>query len=208
MAPNSPADEAELLKKAADGDTSAEEELVLRYTPLVYSQTRNCYRDGWERSDFVQEGMVGLIRAIREYASARGVPFQAFAAVCIRNELYAALRRTLSAKNLPLEGYVSLSGRDSSALSELLSSDASDSEIERVLDRDEAERLVTELITLLSPFEKKVLSAWLRGYSPEETSNALNRSKKSVDNAMSRIRIKGRKALLRSGENRNTCSHI
>ncbi|MBR4941974.1 MAG: sigma-70 family RNA polymerase sigma factor [Clostridia bacterium] len=195
MAENTQTDDAILLERAASGDTSAEEALVLRYTPLVYSQTRTCYRDGWERSDFVQEGMLGLIHAIREYSPSRGVPFTAFAAVCIRNELYAALRRTLSAKNLPMDGYVSLSDRSSDALSELFS-DTAENEIERVLERDEASRLVSELKTQLSPLEKKVLSAWLRGFSTDETSNALNLSRKSVDNAMSRIRTKGRKILL------------
>lgn len=188
--------EAELLKSAAAGDTAAEEALVLRYTPLVYSQTRTCYRNGWERSDFVQEGMVGLIRAIREYSPERGVPFTAFAAVCIRNELYAALRKTLSAKNLPLEGYVSLSDRNGDALSELFSDSTAPNELDRILDRDEARQLVEELKNQLSPLEQKVFSAWLRGYSTDETSNALNLSRKSVDNAMSRIRTKGRRILL------------
>lgn len=207
MTASLPSDDNELLALAASGDTSAEEALVLRYTPLVYSQTRTCYRDGLERSDFVQEGMVGLIRAIREFSPQRGVPFTAFAAVCIRNELYAALRRTLSAKNIPMDGYVSLSDRSGSALSELFLS-SPDNEIDRVIDRDEAERLVAALRDQLSPLEKKVLSAWLRGFSTTETSNALNLSRRSVDNAMSRIRTKGRKILLSSGENRGTCSHI
>lgn len=207
MISSPPPDDAALLALAASGDTSAEEALVLRYTPLVYSQTRTCYRDGWERSDFVQEGMVGLIRAIREYSPSRGVPFTAFAAVCIRNELYAALRRSLSAKNIPMNGYVSLSDRSGDALSELFLS-SSESEIDRVLDRDEAESLVSALKGQLSPLERKVLSAWLKGFSTEETSNALNLSRKSVDNAMSRIRTKGKRILLSSGENRGTCSHI
>ncbi len=201
MAPNRQTDD-ELLKEAALGNTSAEEALVLRYTPLVYSQARTCYRDGWEKSDFVQEGMVGLIRAIREYSPQRQVPFTAFAAVCIRNEIYAALRRTLSVKNLPMEGYVSLSGRSGEAISELFSDSSATEEIDRVLDRDEASRLVSELKGQLSPLEKKVLSAWLRGFSTDETSNALSLSKKSVDNAVSRIKAKGRRILRSSGENR------
>ena len=196
MAPEIPQDDAALLAAAAKGDTSAEEALVLRYTPLVYSQTRTCYRDGWERSDFVQEGMVGLIRAIREYSPVRGVPFTAFAAVCIRNELYAALRKTLSAKNRPMDKYVSLSDRNGDALNELFSDSTVPSELDRVLDRDEARQLVDDLKKQLSPLEQKVFSAWLRGFSTEETSNALNLSRKSVDNAMSRIRTKGRRILL------------
>ncbi|MBR6771793.1 MAG: sigma-70 family RNA polymerase sigma factor [Clostridia bacterium] len=196
MAPELPENEAALLALAASGDTAAEEALVLRYTPLVYSQTRTCYRNGWERSDFVQEGMVGLIRAIREFSPERNVPFTAFAAVCIRNELYAALRKTLSSKNLPLEGYISLSDRNEEAINELFSDSTVQSELDRVLDRDEARQLVEDLKKQLSPLEQKVFSAWLRGYSTDETSNALNLTRKSVDNAMSRIRTKGRRILL------------
>ena len=196
MAPELPENEAALLALAASGDTAAEEALVLRYTPLVYSQTRTCYRNGWERSDFVQEGMVGLIRAIGEFSPERNVPFTAFAAVCIRNELYAALRKTLSSKNLPLEGYISLSDRNEEAINELFSDSTVQSELDRVLDRDEARQLVEDLKKQLSPLEQKVFSAWLRGYSTDETSNALNLTRKSVDNAMSRIRTKGRRILL------------
>jgi RNA polymerase sporulation-specific sigma factor len=187
-------DDQTLLRRAAGGDTAAEEALVIRYTPLVFAETRNCFRTGWERSDFVQEGMVGLIRAIREYDPDRGAAFPAFASVCIRNGIYAALRRSLSPKNLPLEGYVSLSDRDGDALCELFAGSA-DSEADRILDRVEAERLVSRLNELASPLEKKVLTAWLRGYSPRETSNALSLSRKTVDNAMSRIRTKAARLL-------------
>ena len=145
------------------------------------------------------------------YPSQPSPPFDGYrredGRVCIRNELYAALRRSLSAKNIPMNGYVSLSDRSGDALSELFLS-SSESEIDRVLDRDEAESLVSALRGQLSPLERKVLSAWLRGFSTEETSNALNLSRKSVDNAMSRIRTKGKRILLSSGENRGTCSHI
>ena len=78
-------DDARLLDLASKGDTLAEEALVIKYTPMVYSFTRTCYRDGWERADFIQEGMLGLIKAIREYKSSANTPFAAYASVCIRN---------------------------------------------------------------------------------------------------------------------------
>jgi RNA polymerase sporulation-specific sigma factor len=183
--------DAKLLSLVADGDTLAEEALVIRYTPMVYSFTRTCYRDGWERADFVQEGMLGLIKAIREYKENADTPFAAYASVCIRNELYAALRKALNSKNLPLAGYISLSSAEGPALAELLSDD-SEEQFDKIINGDEAKRLIAALSRGLSPFEKKVLAAWLRGFDTKETSIALGKSQKSVDNAITRIRNKAK----------------
>ena len=175
---------------AQSGDTFAEEELVNRYTPTVYAFTRNCYRDGWERVDFVQEGMFGLIRAIRTYSADKHVPFSAFTALCIRSELHSALRKALSAKHVPLTGYVSLSPTENSlGFSELLSEDMEQT-FDRILSEDEMKRLLDSLNQTLSPFEKKVLSAYLKGFGIGEIACALCRQNKSVENALTRIRRK------------------
>ena len=172
------------------GDTFAEEELVNRYTPTVYSFTRNCYRDGWERSDFVQEGMFGLIRAIREYDVDKKVPFSAFAALCIKSELHSALRKALSSKHYPLTGYVSLSPSENSlGFTELLSEDT-EQMFDKILSDDEIAGLLLSLNKTLSPFEKKVLSAYLKGFGIREIACALRRPYKSVENAVTRIRRK------------------
>lgn len=187
--PQVPSDEI-LAGSARQGDTFAEEELVRRYTPTVYAFTRNCYRDGWERADFVQEGMFGLIRAIREYDADKGVPFSAFAAVCIRTELLSALRRALSSKHIPLTDYVSLSPSDgTSGVQELLSED-SEAMFDQILSDDEIASLLASLNEALSPFERKVLSAYLKGFGIGEVAGALGRSHKSVENAVGRIRRK------------------
>jgi RNA polymerase sporulation-specific sigma factor len=148
--------DAKLLSMVSDGDTLAEEALVIRYTPMVYSFTRTCYRDGWERADFVQEGMLGLIKAIREYKGNADTPFAAYASVCIRNELYAALRKALNSKNLPLAGYISLSSAEGTALVGLFRDDSED-QFDKIINGDEAKRLFTSLGYSLSTFEKKVL---------------------------------------------------
>lgn len=184
-------DDARLLDMASKGDTLAEEALVIRYTPMVYSFTRTCYRDGWERADFIQEGMLGLIKAIREYRNSENTPFAAFASVCIRNELYAALRKALNLKNLPLAGYVSLSSSKNAAFAELLFNDFED-QFDKIINEDEVKRLICALSHTLSPFEKKVLSAWLKGFGTKETSIALGKPQKSIDNAITRIRIKAK----------------
>lgn len=172
------------------GNTFAEEELVNRYTPTVYSFTRNCYRDGWERSDFVQEGMFGLIRAIREYDEDKQVPFSAYAALCIKSELHSALRKALSSKHVPLTGYISLSPSESGmGIHELLSEDT-EQMFDRILTADEVDSLLAALQKTLSPFEKKVLSAYLKGFGIGEIACALRKSNKSAENALTRIRRK------------------
>ncbi|MBR5519235.1 MAG: sigma-70 family RNA polymerase sigma factor [Clostridia bacterium] len=179
-----------LVHLAQNGNTFAEEELVNRYTPTVYSFTRNCYRDGWERSDFVQEGMFGLIQAIREFDDQKQVPFSAYAALCIRSELLSALRKALSSKHVPLTGYISLSPSESGmGIHELLSEDT-EQMFDRILTSDEIDSLLAALQKTLSPLEKKVLSAYLKGFGIGEIACALRRSDKSAENALTRIRRK------------------
>jgi RNA polymerase sporulation-specific sigma factor len=185
-----------LLKWAAKGDMRAEEMLVVRYTPMVYSIARTCYRQGLERADFVQEGMVGLLYAIREFSPEKG-SFAAFASVCIRNALYSALRKALSKKQAAMNGYISLSSPEgdktaSSTLLTLLSEDTTADALDRLIREDEQARLLAALTALLSPFEQKVLSAWLAGFSIPETARALDKSVKSVENALTRLRRKAK----------------
>jgi len=177
-------DDGDLLILRANGDTAAEETLVLRYTKAVYFHTRTCYREGWERSDFVQEGMLGLIRAIREFDASKGSPFAPYCSVCIKNAIYAALRTSLTKKNAAMNGYVSLH-----ALNNLL---AEDDMTERVAEEDELSRALAKITETLSSFEKKVLSAWLSGYSVSETAKALGKPLKSVENALTRVKSKAK----------------
>jgi RNA polymerase sporulation-specific sigma factor len=177
--------DAELCALAASGDTTAEELLVIRYTPMVYAFTRNFYRDGWERADFVQEGMFGLIRAIREYDPSGGVPFSSFAAVCVKNELNGALRKALRSKHAPLTGYLSLSD-SAAALGELFALKGTGFD-NAIADADEAARLISRLDELLSPFERKIFRAWMDGYEPSEIAGALGKPVRSVENAITRI---------------------
>jgi len=177
--------DTELCALASGRDTAAEELLILRYTPMVFAFSRNFYRDGWERADFVQEGMFGLIRAIREFDSSSGVPFSSFAAVCIKNELNGAMRKALRAKHAPLSGYLSLSD-SAAALGELFKFKGAEFD-SAIADKDEASRLISQLDELLSPFERKIFRAWLDGYEPKEIAGALNKPIKSVENAISRI---------------------
>ncbi len=177
-----------LVSLAQKGNTFAEELLVNRYTPMVYSFTRNCYRDGWERADFAQEAFFGLIRAIRSFDQTRSPLFSTYAALCIRSELHDALRRALSKKSDPLSGYVSLSD-DLGATGELFV-DTFEQLFDGLAARDDLSDLTNRLSTLLSPFEKKVFAAYVKGFAFPEIADALGKSPKSIDNAFTRIRRK------------------
>lgn len=184
-----------LLSLSKSGDMHAEEILVMRFTPMVYAFTRSCYRDGWERADFVQEGFLGLLKAIRNYNPTKNVKFSDFAAVCIRNELHSALRKALNFKNLPLNDYLSLSNNKGEDTYQILPDFYQSDPIESLVTKDTYQRLLAKLYTSLSTFEKKVLSAWMNGFLQRETALALDKPQKSIDNAMTRIKRKAAEIL-------------
>ncbi len=184
-------DEA-LLLLAAKGDRDAEEQLAVRYSWLVRMCARPFFLAGGDSEDLTQEGMFGLLRAIREYDPGTGVPFHSFAETCIRNRLLSAIKSASRRKHMPLNSGVSLE--------EILSEEASPAlppEIafrrdpeEMVLARESADELFHTFDRYLSKYEREVLSLYLEGSSYRDMAQATGRSEKSVDNAVQRIRRK------------------
>lgn len=189
--PALPADTSELIRKAQSSHpeaAEAETELVRRYLPLVRSLARPLYLAGWETEDFLQEGTLGLIRAIRTCDPERAPSFGAYAKTCVYHKLSQAVTRNLRRKNSPEEEPVSL--EDSP---ETLSDPTEPSLDEIVIYRDEMERLVEKIRKALSPFENRVLSSYLEGYGFDEMAERLKSDKKAIQNAMYRIRGKSEK---------------
>lgn len=171
-------------EKAAEAET----ELVRRYLPLVRSLSRPLYLWGWESEDFIQEGTLGLIKAIRSYRQDKETPFGAYAKVCVLHELNRALQSNLRKKDIPQEGMMSLDSMD-----EWAEPTAPLGLEDMVISKVEVARLVEEIQKTLSPLEKKVLHAYLEGLSFDEMAEAIAVSKKAVNNAMYRIRVKSEK---------------
>ena len=184
-------DEA-LCSLAVSGDRAAEELLVTRYNRVVRTCARPFFLAGGDSEDLTQEGMVGLIKAVREFDADKEASFRTFAEVCIRNRLYSALRASAREKHQALNQSVSLDTPDfdsnsyTSGTSSLAQRDPEDS----LIDREHTAALLSGVRKQLSELEAKILGYYLDGLSCREIAETVGRSPKSVDNAVQRIRRK------------------
>lgn len=190
-------DEA-LCLLAAAGDRLAEETLVTRYNRLVRTCARPFFLAGGDSEDLTQEGMVGLITAVREYDAGKEASFRTFAEVCIRSRLYSALRASARDKQQPLNQSLSLddSHFDSNPLTSGTSNLAQRNPEDFLIDREHTAALLSGVRKQLSEFEAKILGFYLDGLSCREIAKAVKKPPKSVDNAVQRIRRKVARQLL------------
>lgn len=182
----------ELCAMVRSGDRLAEELLVSRYHRLVRSCARPYFLAGGDSEDLLQEGMFGLIKAIREYDPTRDASFRTFAETCIRHRLYSVLRSASSGKHSPLNQAVPL---DTSFFDANLSFAQVDPE-HWLIDREKTAALLEKARTLLSPFEVKILGYYLDGLTCREIAETVGKPAKSVDNAVQRLRRKIARQLL------------
>ena len=189
-------DEA-LCASVRAGNRLAEEVLAARYHRLVRSCARPYFLAGGDSEDLIQEGMFGLIRAIREYDGAKAASFRTFAEVCIRNRLISALRAASRDKHSPLNQSVPLDtpffDGNSYPFGALRASSADPEEL--IIDRDRVAEALESTRKQLSEFEAKILGLYLDGLSCQEIAKAVGKSPKSVDNAVQRVRRKAARQL-------------
>ncbi|MBQ1674530.1 MAG: sigma-70 family RNA polymerase sigma factor [Oscillospiraceae bacterium] len=176
----------QLCQLSAAGSRQAEEILVARYHRLVRSCARPYFLAGGDSEDLLQEGMFGLIKAMREYDSSRDASFHTFAETCIRRRLYTVLKAANSAKHSPLNQSVPLNPSLFDASSSFALVDPED----LLIDREKAAAMLEEVRKQLSDFENKILGYYLDGLTCREISETVSRPPKSVDNAIQRIRRK------------------
>lgn len=182
-----------LQSLAATGDSGAEEALAERYVRSVRICARPLFLAGGDSEDLIQEGMLGLLSAIRQYDPTANVPFKAYAELCINRRLYSAVRSATRLKHLPLNNGVPLD----SILSEESQPQATNYPEanrriteEQVLARESEKELHSVFSQYLSSFEAKVLQLYLSGLSYAEMAAQTHKSEKSIDNAVQRIRRK------------------
>ena len=182
------------MYRTCQENTAISDYLIEKYKNLVRKKARAMYLIGAETDDLIQEGMIGLFKAIRDYRPERGSSFQSFANLCIDRQMYHAVEASNRQKHQPLNAYVSLSLNDNEEgiLSELVASSAESV----VLDRENAQIMQEKIRKCLSPLENKVLASYLRGNDYIKIAQQLGRSPKSVDNALQRIRGKVRECIL------------
>ena len=185
-------DESTLLMLAKQADIESTERLIQHYARMVRAIARTYYLSGAEGEDAIQEGMLGLLYAIRSYDAAQNITFASYARVCIERRLISAWRKANSHKHDPLNYAISL---DKSPFEEDIETDRmSASDPESLLIHQEEQRESHErLRELLSLFEAQVLSLYLDGLSYEEIAKYLHKPVKSIDNAIQRVRRKAAK---------------
>ena len=178
-----------LAQRAKNGDDEALADLIERYTPLVCMRARAYARGVMDVDDVYQEGMIALLKAVRNYREDTAGSFRTFAAVCVNNKMLSAVTAHMRDKNAPMRSYLSLSGRE--IPEDLLAAVSPETDPEKlVIASEESAARNRRIENLLSPFERQVLRLYLSSYSYEEMSRQLGSSTKAVDNALQRVRRK------------------
>lgn len=175
-----------LCSLVSQGDQAAEEALAGRYGWLVKACARPHFLVGGDSEDLIQEGMIGLLSAIRTFQADRDIRFATYARVCIHNRIAMALRSALRDKHVPLNSALPLFQFPG------LSGDAGEPEDPEsaLISREEQEGRLKTIYDQLSPFEKRVLTLYLKGLSYSEIAERMGKPLKAVDNAVQRIRRK------------------
>ena len=181
----------ELVKSARAGDSEAADVLVAKYKNLVRQKANAFFLIGGDTDDLIQEGMIGLFKAVRDYDEMREASFLNFATICIDRQLRTAIERNNRKKHMPLNTYVSIDNEeDTEPLEETLKSLQAVSPEELVIRAEDLSEIRRRVSEDLSPMEKEVLSLHLSGLSYVQIAETLGKNQKSVDNALQRIRKK------------------
>lgn len=189
----------ELISLSRAGNHSAEEALILRYTAYVRRFARAYFLAGGDSEDLIQEGMIGVIKAISGFDAEGPVTFKTFAAICIRNRIYSAIRHSMRDKNRPLNNYIPIGGEEDESVA-AQSLDKTVDPVEQIIGEESYRELLGVTQKLLSGFEQKVLLLYLKGLSYAEISKSVGKPQKSVDNAVSRIRRKFAQYSIQKGD--------
>jgi RNA polymerase sporulation-specific sigma factor len=186
----------DLVRQAQEEDTKALVTMLERYTEFVRLKGRSYFLVGADREDIIQEGMIGLYKAIRDYRADRETSFKAFAEICITRQIITAIKTATRQKHTPLNSYVSLNNPISEAddpdrlYMDFLASDKAFDPAEVVISAEEAESIKTNFREMLSGLETQVLLLYIEGRSYQEIADDLDRHVKSIDNALQRIKRK------------------
>jgi len=185
----------ELVEQVHLGNTNALDYLITKYRLFVKVKARSYFLIGADKEDIIQEGMIGLYKAIRDFKGDKLASFRAFAELCITRQIITAIKTATRQKHIPLNSYVSLDkpiyDEDSErTLMDVITSPLTDNPEHLMINREEYSRLEGQMSKVLSELEQQVLVLYLEGRSYNEISSLLNRSTKSIDNALQRIKRK------------------
>ncbi|OPZ72325.1 MAG: RNA polymerase sigma-H factor [Firmicutes bacterium ADurb.Bin456] len=185
----------DVVEFARGGDDAALEYLINKYKNFVRAKARSYFLIGADREDIIQEGMIGLYKAIRDFRLDKLSSFRAFAELCITRQIITAIKTATRQKHIPLNSYVSLNkpiydeDSDRTLLDVLSGSKITDPE-ELIISREEFDDIEEKMGEILSSLEWKVLMSYLEGKSYQEIAEDLQRHVKSIDNALQRVKRK------------------
>ncbi|MFD1929731.1 RNA polymerase sporulation sigma factor SigH [Sporosarcina siberiensis] len=185
----------EIIEIIHEGNTDALDFLITKYLSFVRLKGRSYFLIGGDREDIIQEGMIGLYKAIRDFKADRLSSFKAFAELCITRQIITAIKTATRQKHIPLNSSISLDrpvyAEDSErTLLDMVAGPALDDPEGLIIHREDFSHMEKEMNKVLSGLEKQVLALYLEGQSYQEISDELNRQVKSVDNALQRIKRK------------------
>ncbi|NBJ91757.1 RNA polymerase sporulation sigma factor SigH [Parablautia muri] len=197
----------ELILRLRDGEAAITDYIMDKYKNLVRNKAKSMYILGADREDLIQEGMIGLFKAIRDYDTGRDASFYTFADLCVSRQMYTAVQTAGRQKHAPLNTYISLyaggfegdnkAGSEEWELLNSISSQLEKSPEELLIDKENVEILEKIIEKELSGFEKQVLDLYLTGMRYSQIAKVLGRDGKSTDNALQRIKAKLKKAILK-----------
>ena len=195
----------ELIRLLRDGNDEIYDFLCSKYKGLVRSRAQSMYMWGAEAEDLIQEGMIGLYKAIRDFKNDKQSSFRAFAELCVTRQIITAIKTATRQKHIPLNSYVSLNKpiyeEDSDrTLLDIISGVRVANPEDMVISREEFSDIENKMNDILSDLEWKVLMSYLDGKSYQEIAVDLNRHIKSIDNALQRVKRKLEKYIISKGD--------
>ena len=185
----------QLVEQVHQGNTDALDYLITKYRLFVKSKAKSYFLIGADKEDIVQEGMIGLYKAIRDFKGDKLSSFRAFAELCITRQIITAIKTATRQKHIPLNSYVSLDKpiydeESERTLMDIIISPVTDDPERIIINQEDYSRLEHKMGEVLSELELQVLSRYLAGQSYYEISGELNRHVKSIDNALQRVKRK------------------
>jgi RNA polymerase sporulation-specific sigma factor len=188
--------DTDLVRLAQAGNSKAQNTILEKYQEFVRLKARSYFLIGADHEDIIQEGMIGLYKAIRDYREDREASFKAFAEICITRQIITAIKTATRQKHTPLNSYISLNNPvgDSQdpdrVVMDFLASDKTQDPAEVVISIEEAQSIKENFGTMLSDLETDVLRLYIEGRSYQDIADSLDRHVKSIDNALQRIKRK------------------
>ena len=193
----------ELIIRQRDGEEAVTDYIMDKYKNLVRNKAKSMYILGADNDDLIQEGMIGLFKAVRDYDPGRDASFYTFADLCVSRQMYKAVQASRREKHAPLNTYISLyadtaeaeSDGNGTALVNVIASAVETNPEQLMIDRENVADIEAIIEKELSGFEKQVLDLYITGMSYSQIAGVLSRDAKSTDNALQRLKAKLRRAV-------------